>query len=96
MRDISRNKARTAMGIVGIVGCTMLIVCAFGMFDTMNSYLDWQFDELYNFKYKLSLDNDYSDEEFNKLTSDYGNATSETIGIEIKKKMIQKKRMLLQ
>ena len=86
LRDISRNKARTAMGIVGIVGCTMLIVCAFGMFDTMNSYLDWQFDELYNFKYKLSLDNDYSDEEFNKLTSDYGNATSETIGIEIKKK----------
>ncbi len=86
LRDITRNKGRTIMGVVGIIGCTMLIVCAFGMLDTMNSYLDWQFDKLYNFSYKLSLDNDYTDEEFNNLTEKYGNATSETLGIEIKKK----------
>lgn len=85
LRDIGRNKSRTAMGVVGVVGCTMLIVCALGMLDTMNSYLDWQFSTLYNFKYKLSLETDYTDEEYNNLVKDYGDATSQTLGIEFKK-----------
>ena len=85
LRDITRNKARTAMGVVGVIGCTMLIVCAFGMLDTMNSYLNWQFDELYNFKYKLSISSTCTDDELTNLTSTYGSQTSETLGIEIKK-----------
>lgn len=85
LRDITRNKARTAMGGVGVIGCTMLIVCAFGMLDTMNSYLNWQFDELYNFKYKLSISSTCTEDELANLTNTYGNQTSETLGIEIKK-----------
>ena len=90
LRDIARNKSRTVMGAVGIIGCTMLIVCAFGMLDTMNSYLDWQFDTLYNFKYKLALESDYTEEEFVNLVEKYGNETSETLGIEIKNKSGEK------
>ena len=90
LRDIARNKSRTVMGAVGIIGCTMLIVCAFGMLDTMNSYLDWQFDTLYNFKYKLALESDYTEEEFANLVEKYGNETSETLGIEIKNKSGEK------
>ena len=37
LRDIGRNKSRSIMAVVGIIGCTMLLVCAFGMLDTMNS-----------------------------------------------------------
>lgn len=86
LRDMARNKARTSMAIVGIVGCTMLIVCAFGLLDSMNEYLDWEFDEICNFKYKLALKSDYTDEQLNNLTSNYGNSTSQTLGIEIKNK----------
>ena len=86
LRDMARNKARTSMAIVGIVGCTMLIVCAFGLLDSMNAYLDWEFDWICNFRYKLALENDYTNEEFNNLTSKYGDATSQTLGIEIKNK----------
>ena len=85
LRDIARNKGRTIMGIVGVIGCTMLIVCAFGMLDTMNSYLDWQFDDLYKFKYKLTLEDDYTNEQYDKIINEYGNQTSQTLGIEIKK-----------
>ena len=59
-RDVLRNKTRTLMGLVGIVGCTMILVCAFGMFDTLHNFIDWQFDDLYNFNYKLSLNEGYS------------------------------------
>ena len=85
LRDILRNKIRTLMGIVGITSCTLILVCAFGMRDTMNSFIDWQFDGLYNFSYKLSLKSDYTDEQLNNIKEEYGNATSESIGIEIEK-----------
>ncbi|MCM1083631.1 MAG: ABC transporter permease [Clostridium sp.] len=82
LRDIKRNKGRTATGIAGIVGCTMLIVCAFGMRDTMNFFIDWQFEKLYQFGYKLSLESGISDEDLESIYDKYGDATSMTLAIE--------------
>ena len=84
LRDIGRNKGRSLMAIVGITGCTMLMLCAFGMMDTMKSYLSWEFDKISNFEYKLSLSNNYTDEQFTNITEKYGNQTSKSYGIEIK------------
>lgn len=84
IRDVLRNKSRSLMAIVGIIGCTILLVCAFGMLDTMNSYLDWEFDKICNFEYKISLSSNCTDEQFKTLTQKFGNETSENFGIEIK------------
>lgn len=84
LRDVGRNKGRSLMAIVGIIGCTMLMLCAFGMMDTMKSYLSWKFDKISNFEYKLSLSNNYTDDQFTNITEKYGNETSESFGIEIK------------
>lgn len=84
IRDIFRNKMRTIMGIAGVTGCCMLLVCAFGMFDTMNSFIDIQFNDLYNFNYKLTLKNDYTQEQLKEINDKYGDCTSQTLGIEIK------------
>ncbi len=82
LRDIGRNKGRTITGIVGIVGCTMLIVCAFGMRDTIQFFIKWQFEDLYNFEYKLDLESTISDEAYKSLTDKYGDATSMTLAVE--------------
>ena len=84
LRDIVRNKARSITAIVGVVGCTMLLICAFGMLDTMNGYLDWEFNKICNFDYKITLKDDYTSEQLSNLTNEYGNNTSQTLGIEIK------------
>ncbi len=84
LRDVGRNKGRSLMAIVGITGCTMLMLCAFGMMDTMKSYLSWEFDKISNFEYKLSLSNNYTNEQFTSIIEKYGNQTSESFGIEIK------------
>ena len=84
LRDMLRNKMRTFMGIAGITGCCMLLVCAFGMLDTMNRFVDMQFEDLYNFDYKLSLREGYTDKEFDEIISKYGDRSSQTLGIEIK------------
>ena len=86
LRDMFRNKARTLTGIVGITGCCMLIVCAFGMLDSLNSFIKLQFEDLYNFSYKLSLKSDISESNLNKLKDKYGSATSQASLIEIKNK----------
>lgn len=84
VRDILRNKMRTITGIAGVVGCCMLIVCALGMLDSMNFFVDLQFSTIYNFDYKLTLKENLKDDELNTLYDKYGSHTSETLGIEIK------------
>ena len=84
IRDILRNKMRTLMGLAGVVGCCMLIVCALGMLDSMNFFVKLQFEDLYNFDYKLVLKENLSEDELNVLYDKYGSNTSESLGIEIK------------
>lgn len=86
LRDILRNKFRTITGVVGIVGCTTLIVCALGMLNSMNYFIKLQFDDLYNFKYKLTLKENIKEDSIKSLTEKYGNNTSKTYAIEIKDK----------
>ena len=86
IRDILRNKMRTFMGLAGVVGCATLLVCALGMLDSMNFFIKLQFEDLYNFKYKLNIKENISDKELKVLTDKYGDNTSESLGIEIKEK----------
>ena len=71
IRDMFRNKARTITGIVGITACAMLIVCSLGMLDSMNYFIDLQFNRIFNFEYKLSLKSDISTENLKELTDKY-------------------------
>ena len=84
IRDILRNKMRTIMGIAGVVGCATLIVCALGMLDSMNFFVKLQFEDLYNFKYKLNIKENLTKEELETLYNKYGTNTSKSLGIEIK------------
>ena len=84
IRDILRNKMRTFMGLAGVVGCSMLIVCALGMLDSMNFFVKLQFETLYNFDYKLNIKENITEDELNSLYDKYGTNTSETLGIEVK------------
>ena len=86
IRDMFRNKARTITGIVGVTACAMLIVCSLGMLNSMNYFIDLQFNKLFNFDYKLSLKSDISNEALNELEDKYGTNTSESLYIEIKDK----------
>lgn len=52
-RDMIRNKMRILMGIVGVIGCTMLMVCAFGLKDSVADMPDWMYQELMTCKTKI-------------------------------------------
>ncbi len=46
IRDMIRNKIRTVMGILGVAGCSMMLLCAFGCLDTVEYISGWMYGEL--------------------------------------------------
>jgi ABC-type antimicrobial peptide transport system permease subunit len=54
------------------------------MLNSMNYFIKLQFEDLYNFNYKLALKENLSDDEIKVLEENYGEYTSQTLGIEIK------------
>ncbi len=81
IRDAFRNKVRTLTGILGIVGSGMLILCAIGMLNSMNYFINLQFEKLYNFDYKLALNSNISDSDVDILYNSYGKSSSMTKNI---------------
>ncbi len=60
IRDVLRNKLRSLMGIMGVVGCAMLLICGFGCMDSINGLIDKMYGELMTAKNKIMLSSDAS------------------------------------
>ncbi len=55
LRDVLRNKVRSIMGIVGVTGCTMLMLCAFGCRDAVKGMVDKMYGEILTGENKIML-----------------------------------------
>lgn len=55
IRDILRHKSRSAMTLIGVVGCTILLVGGLGMKDTMVRFLDMIDHDMSNYVTKIML-----------------------------------------
>ncbi|MBQ6628271.1 MAG: ABC transporter permease [Methanobrevibacter sp.] len=55
-RDIKRNKFRSIMAIIGVIGCTVLLVSGFGAYEQMDNSKYWYFNEVNHFESKLIID----------------------------------------
>ncbi|NPV91038.1 MAG: FtsX-like permease family protein [Firmicutes bacterium] len=54
-RNLFRNKARMLMGLIGIIGSTSLILCGFGLMNSINAMLDKAFDETVQYNVEIKL-----------------------------------------
>ena len=67
MRNLFRYKKRLYMTVVGISGCTSLILAGFGIRDSINSIIEIQFEEIYHYDVTVNLSDDFSS--FDKETA---------------------------
>ena len=67
MRNIFRYKRRMLMTIVGIAGCTALVLTGFGVYDSVNDILQKQFGEISNYTGITAYDNTVTDEQTAKI-----------------------------
>ena len=63
IRDISRNKTRSTMAIIGSFGVTALLVCAFGMNENMNILGRWVYEDINTFNTKIEISEMLSDKQ---------------------------------
>lgn len=66
LRDTVRSKVRSVMAIAGVLGCTALLVCAFGMNDTMKDLKIWQYRDINRFQSKLVVEETASADQINE------------------------------
>lgn len=92
VRDILRHKSRSAMTLVGIVGCMVLLVGGLGMKDTMGTFMKMLDEDINNYATKVnfseSADNDEIKEFAESVNGDWFASTGisyegETISLEI-------------
>lgn len=55
VRDILRHKSRSAMTLVGVVGCMLLLVGGLGMKDTMDRFMVMLDEDVSNYATKINL-----------------------------------------
>ncbi len=58
-RNIIRYKSRFFMTVIGVAGCTSLLVLGFGIKDSISEIIDIQFEEIFKYDYTVNLEDDY-------------------------------------
>ncbi len=88
LRDMVRHKARTAMSMVGVVGCTILILASFGMRDTMNAFLDLYYDNGLNYSSRIFLSETATDAERRAVIDQYNGDFGGSLNVQMHGKTV--------
>ena len=94
-RDAKRNKFRALMTIIGVIGCTALLVSAFGMYDGMNDLKEWEFNQINHYDSKLVIDDEASDSEIDEVADEVNGDKIMESAIEIESGAVKKSGSLL-
>jgi putative ABC transport system permease protein len=94
-RDAKRNKFRALMTIIGVIGCTALLVSAFGMYDGMNDLKEWEFNQINHYDSKLVIDDEASISKVNEIADKVNGDKIMESAIEIESDSAKKSGSLL-
>ena len=94
-RDTKRNKFRALMTIVGVMGCSALLVCAFGMYDGMNDLKEWEYTQINHYDSKLVIEEDAVQSEIDDIASKVNGDEIMESAIEIESDSAKKSGSLL-
>jgi putative ABC transport system permease protein len=95
LRDVFRCKGRSIMAIVGVLGCSALLICSFGMQDTFEYVVDWNYKVINRYETKLELNAAVTAEQIEVVQNTYHGDTIQEGSIEIKTNGIKRSGELL-
>ena len=70
LRNLFRYKKRIFMTVLGIAGCTALLLTGFGIRDSLSDLLDIQYGEITHYDATLVLNDDVNEDDVTKTLSD--------------------------
>ena len=80
------------MTIVGVAGCTALLISAFGMNDGMNDLRDWEYEDINHFSSKLIIGNETSVTQVDNIVDEVNGEKLMEGGIELEANGVKKIR----
>ena len=66
-RDAKRHNFKALMTIFGVMGCTIILIAAFGLYDGMADNEHWEFDKINHVESKLVIDDDASQSQIDNV-----------------------------
>jgi len=73
IRNMFRYKKKFLMTIIGIMGCTALIITGFGLKDSISKIMEYQYIDIYNFDMLIGLKNSLTSSEIVSLENELKN-----------------------
>jgi len=84
LRDIFRHKTRSAMTLFGVAGCTILILAALGMQDTMNEFMTSFYDKAMRYELRINLDSEnVANDEAREIAEKYAADTCAVSSVQV-------------
>lgn len=71
LRDVFRSRIRSSMAVIGVMGCTALLLFGLGLQDTANGVSRTVYGELYQNEYQINLRPEITKEEMAVLSDRY-------------------------
>ncbi|MDR2359908.1 MAG: ABC transporter permease [Oscillospiraceae bacterium] len=95
IRDATRNPIRSLMAIIGVFGCTGLVVCALCMKDGMNDLKIWNYEIVNLYESKITLEENVTQEQIENITALVNGEPIMESRVEIRAKGIKKSASIL-
>ncbi len=73
VRNMFRYKKKFLMTVIGICGCTALIVAGFGLKDSISGIMDFQYVDIYDYDMMIGLKSTLTETEINNLIQELEN-----------------------
>ena len=73
MRNVFRYKKRVSMTIIGILGCTALMVAGFGLRESVSNMIPSQYGEVFLYDMSITLKNEQTSDEIQKYIDEVCN-----------------------
>lgn len=70
-RNIFRYKSRMFMTIIGIAGCTALLLTGFGLHDAINDIIDIHYNKIVKYNAEVTLDDDASEDVIDNVLEEF-------------------------
>ena len=94
IRDVNRNKLRAIITMFGVIGCTVLLVSAFGMHDGVNDLKTWKYDDINHYETQLVLQDNISQSQIDSIIKEVNGTPVMIKSIQIKANDIKKTQVL--
>ena len=94
IRDLNRNRLRAIITIFGVIGCTVLLISAFGMHDGVTDLKSWKYGDIDRFETQLVLNDNISQSQIDSIINDVNGTPIMSSSIQIKANGIKKTETL--